>query len=243
MESCDVRSLTVWHGTTRSAAERIARVGFARMETTRMMEDVAREHGVSATGLREVLQEAGRFVLIQVGRDNAAWFASSKEDAASWAHRAPEARWEALWGVWWLTHGGMEANPRPWTDPKAAGWHESQFFSDPPAVVEVRVPVDRLQDRYQEPLSPEEAQQHIEFGVEELSVAAPAPAEWVVGYEVIPRRVSFTAAAGLLGLTTEELTRRVNEGEILGLRRPDRPLDDWYWHLDEFAALAPGLGG
>ncbi len=208
-----------------------------------MIGEVACEHAVSVTELLEVLRAAGRFVVIQDGRDNAAWFAASKDRAAAWAQRAPEVRWEALWGVWWLTHGGMEANPVPWTDPVAAGWHESQFFADPPAVIQVRVPADRLQDRSQQPLSPERAHRFLEVGAAELSVAAPAPAGWVVGYEVLPRKVSFTAAAGLLGLTSEDLTRRVNEGEISGLRRPERPLGDWYWHLDEFAAFAPGVSG
>jgi hypothetical protein len=168
------------------------------------------------------------------------WFATSKNDAARWAQRAPEARCEALWAVWWLNNGGAELVPHPWLRPDASAWHARQFFADPPAIVEIRVPVDRLQDEYQVPLSPNLSAYAVQRGSPQLSVAYPVPAEWVVGYEILPRQVEFTAAAGILGLEIDELGRQVDTGAII----PCRPLRqqygyDWYWHLDEILTLLP----
>jgi hypothetical protein len=74
----------------------------------------------------------------------------------------------------------------------------------------------------------------------ELSIAHPVPQEWVAGYEVLPREVEFTAAAGILGIELAELEQRVNAGEVTSPRRPRRTFGyDWYWNLDEFLKLLP----
>jgi hypothetical protein len=81
-------------------------------------------------------------------------------------------------------------------------------------VVEVRVPISRIQDRFQAALPAHEAMGFANNAAE-VSVTYPVPAEWVVDCRVVPRRVEFTAAAGLLGLTTNELSRRVDADEIV----------------------------
>lgn len=231
--------MTLWHGTTESAAKRIADGGFERMDTVRIVSEVAVEHGLDPADVLSVLRTAGRFVVIQQGRDDAVWFATSKDKADRWAQRAPEARWEALWAAWWLQNGGYEQAPSPWMRSDAAAWHARQFFDDPPAVVEVRVPVDRVQG--QGPLSPVDVITRVQIGTPQLSVTHPIPAAWILGYEVLPRHVDFTPAAGLLQLDFDELTHLVDSGAAPPLRPPKQVWgEDWYWHLDEFLPLWRG---
>lgn len=212
------------------------------MDTAAIVDAIAGDHGLAGADLLVMLRAASRFAVIQDSRDGAVWFATSHANANKWAHRAPEVRWEALWAVWWLNHGGYEVMPYPWLDLDASGWHARQFFADPPAIIEVKVPIDRVQNGYQKPL-PLDAIADGKIDVPELSVAHTIPAEWVVGYEILPREVEFTAAAGILGLEIAELTRRVNSGQIIPCRPPhDKYGSDWYWHLDEFLALLPDPG-
>lgn len=231
--------VTLWHGTTVSAAKLIAAEGFARADTVSVVKATAVGCGVDPAGLLTTLQAAHRFVLIQDRRDDAVWFATSKKAADKWAQRAPEARWEALWGVWWLTHGGYDASPTPWGDTSAAAWHASHFFADAPAVLQVRVPVSRLQDRYKAEVPVHRAAEFVKHA-SEVSVTYPVPAEWIVGCEVTPRRVDFVAAAGLLGLTTIELAQRADAGEMAACKPPDVPgLGSWYWDLNDLLPYLP----
>jgi hypothetical protein len=235
-------TVTLWHGTTESAAKQIAVNGFKSADTTALVMLAAAECGADAEGTIAALRAAGRFVLIQDGRDNAIWFASRREEAARWAQRAPEARWEALWGVWWQTHGGLEAMSAPWADPVAAAWHAEHFFADPPTVLEVRIPLSRIQDSYQSAPPTDEAA-ILASDATEVTVAFPVPADWVVDYEIVPRRIDFVAAAGLLGLTTAELAQRVDVGEIAGCKAPEVPGHAWYWELDDLMPLLPSAFG
>jgi hypothetical protein len=240
-EGIHLKVWTLWHGTTKSAAERIAHQGFEPADIADIVGAVANDHGLAVEAVLDMMHAAGRFVVIQDRRNDATWFATSKDKAATWAQRAPEARWEALWAVWWLTHSGPELVPYPWLDPDAAGWHARQFFADPPAVIEVQVPIERLQDEHQAPLPTGMAAAQAWLDVPQISVAHPVPAEWIVGYEILPRHVEFTAAAGILRLDLDELGRRVDTGEIIPCRPPLQQYGhDWYWHLDEFLTLPPG---
>lgn len=104
------------------------------------------------------------------------------------------------------------------------------------------MPVDRFQGERQRPLPPGVAAAQARLEVPQVSVAHPVPAEWVVGYEILPRHVEFTAAAGILGLDLDELGRRVDAGEVIPCRPPLEQFGhDWYWHLDEFLTLPEKL--
>jgi hypothetical protein len=135
---------------------------------------------------------------------------------------------------WQIHHGGYDLVPAPWADPNASAWHVWQFRKDPPAVVEVTVPGERVQDRYQQLLGPQRAAEHVKTGVAELSVGHPVPADWVVGYELLARDVYLTAAAGFLGIAPEELVDRVRSGHFPRPRPPRRILQEPYWELEEF---------
>jgi hypothetical protein len=228
-----VEKVTLWHGTTQSAAQAIAAGGFRRTGTAHVVEATAVECGTDPAAALSALRAAHRFAVVQERRDDAVWFATSRERAGRWSQRSPEGRWEALWGAWWAAHGSYEAMPAPWADPAAAAWHARHFWGDAPAVVQVSIPASRLQDRYKDPLPDEQAAEFAGVAAE-VSVAYLVPAEWVAGYEVTPRRIDFAVAAGLLGVTTDELGRRVDAGEIAGCQPPEWPgLGSWYWELTD----------
>lgn len=234
-----MQSVRLWHGATASRAEQIATEGFHKPDGTAMVVSVAREFSVDDEVVLRWLEDRGRFISIQERRDDSAWFAATHGAAVRWAQRAPEARWEALWAVWCI----REDRPDewcPWNDPKAAAWHLRQFFGDEPAVVELEVPVGRLRDNCQQPLPREKRNDYLELISDgllaEVSVATPIPAEWVVGYTKVERRIGFTAAAGLFCRSTEELAAMVDREHLPSPRKPERPeMEDWYWTDNDLA--------
>ncbi|HEX3426793.1 MAG TPA: hypothetical protein VHT30_11715 [Acidimicrobiales bacterium] len=227
-------TVNLWHGTTVAAAQGIEREGFRAVDTQDIVATVAYEHGVDPSTLLQQLTDMGRFVVGQQRRDDSAWFAASEEKAMRWAQRSPEARWEALWAVWCLKHRAME----PWADPRASAWHLMQMMEASPAVVLVRVPVDRLLDRYHQPVGRDDLQFVLEGIAEdqapETNVAYPIPPEWIVNWKIVDRSVPFTAAAGLLGISRQELSRRVDTEELPRCRA-GAALQDFFWTWREFA--------
>lgn len=234
--------VTLWHGTTASAAERLVADGFKAVDAREIVATTAAEFGADCTQVLDTLCLMHRFVVGQDERNRSAWFAATPNKAARWAQRAPEARWEALWAVRVIRCGSDPRSATPWNDTSSAGWHARQLWSDPPAVVEVRVPADRLQGADQQVIG--DLESFVQLAPEglwpEVSVSHPLPRDWVVGFETIDRTVDFTAAAGILGMTTEELTSAVHANEIARPRRPSEPLDDWYWTLAEFKSCLEG---
>lgn len=228
--------VTLWHGTTVSAAERITTDAFCTLDVAEVIDATAEEFGVGSAEVLDTLRRMRRFAVIQDERNRSAWFAVTPEKAARWAQRAPEARWEALWAIWVIRSGTDPTSAIPWTDTLAAGWHERQLWPDPPAVVEVRVPADRLQDEHQRVIGDLDSfvRLYSEGAWPEVSVSHPLPSDWVVGYQTFDRTVEFTAAAGILGMTIEELSNAVRTNVIAMPRPSAQPFDDWYWTLDEF---------
>jgi hypothetical protein len=137
--------------------------------------------------------------------------------------------------VWWAEHGGPDKGPYPWKDPQAAAWHTRHFFADPPTVIEVRVPKERILHRYRKPLQWAAVDGLLSKGkgLPEVAVELPVPPDWVCGYQVVARRVDFEAACVLLGLTIEELTAKVDSDAIVRCRPPEISGESWYWHFDE----------
>jgi hypothetical protein len=180
-----MHEVTLWHGTTKSAAERLGVEGFRRIDAHQEMAKTVHDFGADLGEVLDALRRMGRFVLTQENRSGSAWFAASREKAAGWAQRAPEARWEALWAIWVARHGAGPDGAAPWGEPMAAAWHMLQLLPDPPAIVEVRVPANRLQDQRQQPISAERLDDYLRLIgdrlVPEVSTAHPVPREWIRG--------------------------------------------------------------
>jgi hypothetical protein len=235
-----MESVTLWHGTTASAAERIVTEGFRLANPGDIVAETAVEFRVDEHALVELLHKRNNYIVSQVGRADSAWFASSHAAAIGWANRAPEVRWETLWAVWSLmedTPGvGSEA-----THPRKAAWHLRQFLADLPAVVEVQVPSDAIPiptPRRGPVGSSDENRRSLYLDmvsqgkIPQVALPLAVPVEWVLGYEVVERRVPFGAAAGLLRRTCEELDEMVESGELVRFQQLEAPPQRW-WVWDD----------
>lgn len=94
---------TVFHGTRVSTAERIMRDGFAPVPVSELIEKVADAHEVTVDALMTDLREYGRFAVVDP-RPDTVFTTGNPVKAGSWADRAPEATWEALWAVYRIRH-------------------------------------------------------------------------------------------------------------------------------------------
>lgn len=229
-------TVTLWHGTTSDRAENIARSGFQPINLASELREVAERYGVTVGVLTQALADHSRFAVIQHVRSELTWLAVSIDNAMRWAARAPEARWEALWGVWWVTRDTDD--PTPWRTPQAAAWHAQQFFGVTPAVIELGVPVSCVLDGHGQAVTPETVRDETQLDAAELSIWPPGDARWVKHIQRTRRPVEFTAVAGLLGVSLETLSNLVEE-EQLPEPRPNRPGMDWIWFEDELHSFVP----
>jgi hypothetical protein len=74
-------TVTLWHGTTESAAKLITSEGFGQADTIGLVEATAAECGADPAGTLAALRAAHRFVLLQDGRDDVVWFATNRARA------------------------------------------------------------------------------------------------------------------------------------------------------------------
>ncbi|WP_306356164.1 MULTISPECIES: hypothetical protein [unclassified Nocardia] len=200
------------------------------------MQKIADRYDVTTDALRKALADHGRFAAVQEVRADLVWFATSDDAAKRWASRAPELRWEALWAVWWVTRDPHD--PAPWRSPTAAAWHARQFFGSPPAVMEMEIPIRHVLGRTGEPLDLA-ALDMIRTEAEEVSIRPPGELSWIKGVQAVRRPVEFTAVAGLLDISTDDLGQAVRAGRVPEPRPPLRPIGDWTWFEDELAGFIP----
>jgi hypothetical protein len=228
--------VSVWHGTTVDRACEIRLGGFRILDVASELAVVAAHYDVPVDGLREALATHHRFAAVQRERPNLVWLATSVEAAEHWAARAPELHWEALWAVWWTVRDSDD--PTPWRSPKAAGWHAQQLFASAPAVVMLDIPGDRLLGPNGEALGPGDVSELITLGAPELSFRPPAESHWLKEVRKVRRPVEFTAVAGLLRMTLDELANAVVVGEIPP-PHPGRPGMDQVWFQDDLPTFVP----
>lgn len=235
-----MRTVAIWHGTTNTAAQLICEHGSRRVAALDIVRNTAAEFGEDPDSVIDILAQWGRFVVIQEDRNESLWFASTREAAIRWAQRAPEARWEALWAIWCIRENRTDWWA-PWADPAAAGWHATQLKSEQPAILQACVPIDRLQNSLQGNLTLQERDPFVE-SIEEgsapqVSVSHPVPPEWITKWESIERRISTTAAAGLLGMRLEELEKKIRGGDLPVPNESDHLAEEPYWTESEIQAI------
>jgi len=124
-----------------SAAASIRKRGFRPTPVAELISDVAEQYGIPHAHLRDHLATNGRFTDLD-HRVGSTSFTSERGRAGSWAQRAPEARWEALWSVYRLRHPELGDD---WNQSDEGHfWVMAQDIHDPPAVVEVRAALNDL---------------------------------------------------------------------------------------------------
>lgn len=134
--------VTVFHGTTWSAAQRITRGGFEPRSVSALVAEVSAETGVDPDAIAEDLTAYSRFAVIDPARSDTVSLATDRPLAPSWAQRAPEARWEALWAVYRIAHPelGYDWN----TSDEGHWWVMSRMVGDPPVLIECRAALGAL---------------------------------------------------------------------------------------------------
>lgn len=169
-EAIDVTSITdtiaqtpvpVFHGTRTSLAKRILRDGFAPLAVTEQINKVAAEHDVSMDDLMGDLKAYKRFAVVD-HRPDTVFVTGDAAKAGSWADRAPEASWEALWAVYRIRHPEVGWN---WNmSDEGHLWVLAQRLDDPPAVMEASAPLGALRNRNSGRTAADQIQDAIESG-------------------------------------------------------------------------------
>lgn len=129
--------MILYHGTSESRAEVVCREGFKHPNLDSEIHTIANRYKIESDVLRRQLSELGRFSSFR-NDDKKVYFSSHIMHAASYATRAPEFYWEALWGVYtiWNPELGLNWNQSD----EGHAWVLSQMQSDPPVILHIDVP-------------------------------------------------------------------------------------------------------
>ncbi|MCV7127385.1 MULTISPECIES: hypothetical protein [Mycolicibacterium] len=211
----------IFHGTRASLAEPILCGGFAPLPVTKQIEDVAAQYDVSMDDLMEDLKAYNRFAVVDA-RPNTAFVTGDAVKAGSWADRAPEATWEALWAVYRIQNPeiGWDWN----MSDEGHLWVLAQRVDDPPAVLEARAPLVALRNRNNGRTAADGIREAIESGSTdalstELELFRASP-EWLVApcdltpisYQTVPMRVDHDLMLFMSGESKETFVERLRAG-------------------------------
>ncbi len=133
--------MILFHGTTKSRADRIQQFGFEQPDFDSELEEISQRYEVQSDALQDQLKNLGRIISSR-NSDTRIYFSSHLMHAASYATRAPEFYWEALWAIYVIRHPelGFEWNQSD----EGHAWVLSQMQSDTPVVLHVEVPDEIL---------------------------------------------------------------------------------------------------
>lgn len=226
--------LMLYHGTTLAAAKRILNEGWTVQPPEEHIGSIARDYGKEPAALLEFLRETNRFATTPT-RGNWASFGLNRAIAVrSWAQRAPEVRWEALWAIWRLDHPEIpieietmsrgdqvkqvEVLPRT-----GEAWVFQQMHQDPLAVITLTLSYEMLigfgakTDGFEhKPLPPVRVLSG-QGGPQPPGVAIPCPFKPPgsrLTLHPIDHIVRWRVFADVLGLSDEEFQRRDRLGEF-----------------------------
>lgn len=133
--------MILFHGTSTSRSIRILEHGFESPDFNSEIQEIAQRYDVTFELVTEQLARMGRFVASRYQDENI-YFSSDFMHAASYATRAPEFYWEALWAVYIIWNPGLGDD---WNQSDAGhAWVLSQMHTDPRVVLHVDVSEDLL---------------------------------------------------------------------------------------------------
>ena len=217
----------VFHGTRRSLAERIIQEGFGHLSVTEQLQQVASQYSIALGVLKEHLAANGRFVSTD-DRAGTVSFAPLRLKAGSWANRAPEATWEALWSVYRIRHPELG---HYWNQSNEGHlWVTAQQLDDPPVVITVLARLGELYPGSQDLTFPATATsawdmllEMVESGAtsEEILDLCESHPEWrartdahleVTDVEEVPVRVDGALACFMSGQSPETFGSQVKDG-------------------------------
>lgn len=208
----------IFHGTRTSLAERILRNGFAPLAVTDQIKKVAEEYSVSMDDLMGDLKAYNRFAVVDP-RPDTVFVTGDAVRAGSWADRAPEATWEALWAIYRIQHPEVGWN---WNmSDEGHLWVLAQRLDDPPAVLEASAPLGALRNRNSGRTAADGIREAIQSGSTDSLLTERwlfrASPEWLVdpgditptGYQVVPARVDHDLMLFMSGESKETFVEQL----------------------------------
>jgi hypothetical protein len=211
----------VYHGTRMSLAERILCSGFAPLAVTTQIENIAAEYDVSMDDLVEDLKAYNRFAVVDL-RPDTIFVTGDAANAGSWADRAPEATWDALWAVYRIQ------NPEVGWDWNMSNeghlWVLAQRLDDPPAVLAASAPLGALRNRNSGHTAADGFRDAIESGSADAFLTESwlfrASPEWLVdpcdltptGCQPVSMRVDHSLLTFMSGESTETFVEQLRAG-------------------------------
>lgn len=140
----DIRDieLPVFHGTRQSCAVAIFEQGFRPTPVREQIAAVAATFEVPIQHLFNHLEANDRFAHLDQRATGTISLTADPIQAGSWANRAPEASWEALWSVYRLRHPDLGDD---WNQSDEGHfWVLAQQISDPPVFITASAPLGQL---------------------------------------------------------------------------------------------------
>lgn len=204
--------MILFHGTSASRAMRIRKYGFEIPNFEAEIELFAQKYDIRSKDLRQQLDALGRFVSFRRD-DKKIYFSSHLMHAASYATRAPEFYWEALWAVYIIRNPELGQN---WNQSdEGHAWVLSQMQHDRPVILHVEVSdevvghdASRIRN-FVELMSPESSSGGAEVGLtasSELRIVDQTDGDyWIDGSllrfltELSPEEIQQQASEGLWG--------------------------------------------
>ena len=204
--------MILFHGTSSSRAAMIQQYGFQNPDLDSELARLASQYNVSHTSLQRQLSNLGRFVTSR--QEQKIYFSSHFLHAASYATRAPEFHWEALWAIYVLRNPELASN---WNQSEEGhAWVLSQMQTDPPVVLHVDIPEEMLGEeaekvrRYVSIMSAES-----ESGGKEVAISVSSELQ-IKDLVVSDHWIDNSLLRFLSGLSPEEIEKQVEDG-IWGL--------------------------
>lgn len=243
--------IPVFHGTRLSRAQTIMQSGFNTTPVADLVSPVAETYGVPVDDLYAHLTRFGKFAIVD-DRPGAVYVCANPEKAGSWASRAPEAVWEALWSVWALKH--PELGDYYQQSAEGLFWVLAQQLDDPPALVGMLAPATCL---FNHPRGDDAATWFAKMAstdilgvpltVEKIVEAFVEKPEWrvdparvqIAQLLEVPTRVDLDVAAFMAGRDRFEFMRDIREGTHWGQPLGGSGFDSWFGFHQIWSLLTP----
>jgi hypothetical protein len=199
----------LFHGTSASRATLIREYGFDYPNFELEIEVISQRYEVEAETLKEQLNKLGRIVTSR-NDDRKIYFSSHFLHAASYATRAPEFYWEALWAIHVIRNPQL-GNQWNQSD-EGHVWVLSQMQFDPPVVLHVEVSDHELgqdaerMNKYCAIMPPDSQSGGAEVGL------YPSPNLQIVDQTTGDYWIDGSLLRHLTGLSPEEFSRQVDDG-------------------------------
>lgn len=200
--------MLLYHGTSASRAAIIRQEGFRRFDREAEWTAVASTFGYTVEELTPTLEKRGSHSVSR-DEDEFIYFTTGFAHAASYASRAPEAAWDALWSV--FLHDKPELLPKWNLSDDGHWWVLRHRLDDLPVVLSVEVSEQHFDAETLRRVQFFQAEHKESDNGSEVKVSESTPIE-VVAQTTLDHRVDAQLLKFLTGFTSDELVELSQRG-------------------------------